>query len=228
MALIRVRFGYTSPVTSVILCCSSRLSARLYPSAWNMICTTTWNGNESWMLNNRKVTSCLLVWLFAHIIIRWIQHSLPFSLIVSSLFRRCLKTDYPPLSLTRIKVSRGFVLWLSCCQCAVLVLRSVYDTEEYLRLHSWSSDCARREYRMYTHTHAHTERERERWVCIVCLWRLLCSLLSLVAHLIQLFAAFFAPEFALWLCHIGTKVHSLPIDEMHTNNTNLYIPKVQP
>ena len=165
MALIRVRFGYTSPVTSVILCCSSRLSARLYPSAWNMICTTTWNGNESWMLNNRKVTSCLLVWLFAHIIIRWIQHSLPFSLIVSSLFRLCLKTDYPPLSLTRIKVSRGFVLWLSCCQCAVLVLRSVYDTEEYLRLHSWSSDCARREYRMYRER----EREREREVSLHCM-----------------------------------------------------------
>eukprot|EP00970_Alexandrium_tamarense_P016946 scaffold7879_cov106-Alexandrium_tamarense.AAC.1 len=37
-------------------------------------------------------------------------------------YQRCLKTEYAPLSFPRMKVRRGFVLWLSSCQCAALVL----------------------------------------------------------------------------------------------------------
>ena len=89
-------------------------------------CTTTWKGvryqnwNEWWTIEWYVPASsfdCLLVLTF-----RWIQHSLPCPLIISCLIRRCLKTEYAPLSLPRMKVRRGFVLWLSSCQCAALVL----------------------------------------------------------------------------------------------------------
>eukprot|EP00970_Alexandrium_tamarense_P007284 scaffold1316_cov102-Alexandrium_tamarense.AAC.2 len=59
-------------------------------------------------------------------------------------YQRCLKTEYPPLSLPRMKVRRGFVLGCHLANVLPSTLVSVYDAEEYHRLFSRRSDGARR------------------------------------------------------------------------------------